>query len=66
MKLNGVMIKNGVKKLLSPGAQVKQDLADKVAVLEKKADNGPVTLAFLANTRRLSTKWDAYLFNWVL
>ncbi|MCP4358278.1 MAG: hypothetical protein GY796_09715 [Chloroflexi bacterium] len=48
---------------LSPGAQVKQDLADKVAVLEKKADNGPVTLAFLANTRRLSTKWEAYLFN---
>jgi hypothetical protein len=48
---------------ISPGAQVKQDLADKLTILENQADNGPITLAFLANTRRLSTKWEAYLFN---
>ena len=48
---------------ISPGEQVKQNLADKVTVLENRAGNGPITLAFLANTRRLSTKWAAYLFN---
>ena len=48
---------------MSLGQQVKQALETKLATLEEQPSNGPISRAFLTNTRRLTTQWEDYLFH---
>ena len=50
-------------KQASQGQQVKQALQTKLTALANQPRQGSISQAFLTNTQRLTTKWEAYLFH---